>query len=48
MRTTLPATLGTASVAALLWGLPHAGFDAGRMQTLLTNQKDFLTTWQKQ
>lgn len=48
MRTTLPATLGTATVAALLWGLPHAGFDPERMQTLLTTQKDFLTSWQKQ
>lgn len=48
MRTTLPATLGTASVAALLWGLPHAGLDAERMQTLLTSQKEFLTSWQKQ
>ncbi len=48
MRTTLPATLGTASVAVLLWGLPHAGFDAGRMQNLLTTQKEFLTSWQKQ
>ena len=52
MRTTLPATLGTATVAALLWGLPHAGFDADRMQTLLNNpithSKDLLPTWQKQ
>lgn len=48
MRTTLPATLGTMSVAALLWGLPHAGFDPERMQTLLTSQKEFLTSWQKQ
>lgn len=52
MRTTLPATLGTATVAVLLWGLPQAGFDADRMQTLLstpiTHTKDFLPTWQKQ
>ncbi|HEY0820068.1 MAG TPA: lipopolysaccharide biosynthesis protein [Rhizobacter sp.] len=48
MRATLPATLGTVTVAALLWGLPHVGVDPERMQTLLTNQKDFLTTWQKQ
>lgn len=48
MRATLPATMGTASIAALLWGLPHVGFEPERMQTLFTNQKEFLSTWQKQ
>lgn len=52
VRSTLPATLGTASVAALLWSLPHAGIDPQRMQNLLTSpithSKDLLSTWQKQ
>lgn len=52
MRATLPATLGTASIAALLWGLPYVGFEPERMQTLLnhqiTNQKEHFSTWQKQ
>lgn len=47
LRATLPAALGTATAAAVLWGLPHVGFDAGRMNSFIT-QKDFVSSWQKQ
>ena len=47
LRATLPAALGTAAAAAVLWGLPHMGLDAERVNTFIT-QKDLVSTWQKQ
>ncbi|MET0332778.1 MAG: lipopolysaccharide biosynthesis protein [Rhizobacter sp.] len=47
IHATLPAAAGTLAAAALLWSLPHAGFNPQNMNTYFTSKESF-TSWQKQ